>query len=357
MAMRDSILRTLVSIAGLGVIAAATHANVLHAGGYQSQEAPLIITVAALLAVGMAFAGWVWTEGRRGMAMTLALCLLAGEAYWVLLNTEREIANRAAIAAPSNDARAAHQAAQRRFTTAVTAKNAANAAIITDAAKADCASNCRMLLLAAQQAANDEWLAAGAALAGAPNVTSATPLPDHIGMAPWAWDLLLAGLRSLVVVAGSLAVGMATVPRKKQPPARLELVAATAPVTPPAPKAPPVPHSAPVEPKRPAPLPIPPPASVSNPRANVVPLTAKRHLPEGMVSEFASRRISKSEGSETALDDIYAAYRQWCETNNKAPLPAARFVPSLTAYCDATGVAAKDTGEKIYFKDVKLWAS
>lgn len=351
--MRDSILRTLVVIAGLGVIAAATHANVLHAGGYQSQEAPLIITVAALLAVGMAFAGWVWTEGRRAMAVTLALCLLAGECYWVLLNTEREIANRAAAAAPSTEARAAHQAAQARLTRAVNAKAAANGAIITDAAKADCASNCRMLLLSAQQAANEEWLAASAALAGAPNVTSATPLPDHIGMAPWAWDLLLAGLRSLVVVAGSLAVGMATVPRKKAPPApRLELAPKAAPV-----KAAPVPQIAPVAAKPPAPLPTTPPAPVLTPRANVVPLAAKRHLPEGMVSDFASRRMSKSEGSETALDDIYAAYKQWCDANSKAPLPAARFVPSLTAYCDATGVAARDTGEKIVFQDVKLWAS
>src|SRR5262249_25744619 len=58
------ILRTLAALAGLGVVAAATHANIMHAGGYGSTEAYLIITVAAFLAVG------VWGTPRSYGATT-----------------------------------------------------------------------------------------------------------------------------------------------------------------------------------------------------------------------------------------------------------------------------------------------
>jgi hypothetical protein len=65
------IWRGLVIVAGLGVVAAATHANVLRAGGYLSEAAPLTITVAAMLAVGMGYVGIVINEGRRLMAIAL----------------------------------------------------------------------------------------------------------------------------------------------------------------------------------------------------------------------------------------------------------------------------------------------
>lgn len=60
--MPSGILRVLAFLAAAGVIAAATHANVLHAGGYGSQDAPLIITLAVLLALGMAFVGVCFNE-------------------------------------------------------------------------------------------------------------------------------------------------------------------------------------------------------------------------------------------------------------------------------------------------------
>ena len=64
--MPSAFLRVLVFIAAAGVIAAATHANVLHAGGYGSRDAPLIITLAILLALGMAFVGSASTRGDAG---------------------------------------------------------------------------------------------------------------------------------------------------------------------------------------------------------------------------------------------------------------------------------------------------
>ena len=77
-------IRILVFIAAASVIAAATHANVMHAGGYASRDAPLIIALAVLLALGMAFVGVCFNEGRRWQAILLAFLILAGEAYWVL---------------------------------------------------------------------------------------------------------------------------------------------------------------------------------------------------------------------------------------------------------------------------------
>jgi hypothetical protein len=348
--MRDSIIRALAIVAGIGVVSASTHLNILHAGGYGAPDTPLMIAVAGMVVIGMAFAGLVWSDGRKASAIVVTVCLLAGEAYWTLANAEREIANRVVAAAPSTEARNARKDAENRLSRAITAKQAADTSILADAAKADCASNCRALLLSAQQAANSEWLAASAALLGVPNVLSPTPLADHIGIAAWLWDLIVAGLRSVGVLGGSLMIGMATVTRKKAAPPKLELVASK-------PQPAPVPQISPVESKRPAPHPIPPPAPASNPRANVVPLTAKRQLPEGMVSDFASRRLSKSLGSEADMKSCYLAYQKWCEEQNKQPVPAPRFIPSFLAYCEATGVKMRDEGEVVYCVDVKLWAS
>ena len=61
--MHSAILRALVFLSATGVIAAATHANVMHAGGYGSRDAPLIITLAILLALGMTFVGVCFSEG------------------------------------------------------------------------------------------------------------------------------------------------------------------------------------------------------------------------------------------------------------------------------------------------------
>ena len=109
--MPSAFLRVLVFIAAAGVIAAATHANVVHAGGYGSRDAPLIITLAILLALGMAFVGVCFNEGRRWQAILLAVLILAGEAYWVLINAYREVASLDAVSAPVVQMRADRAAA------------------------------------------------------------------------------------------------------------------------------------------------------------------------------------------------------------------------------------------------------
>jgi hypothetical protein len=163
--MRSAILRVLVFIAAAAVIGAATHANVMHVGGYGSRDAPLIISLAVLLALGMAFVGACFNEGRRWQAVLLAVLILAGEAYWVLLNADREVASLDALSAPVAEKRAARATALSRLETAETAKRASDAAAISEAAKKDCASNCAKLLLSAQQGADRELDAARDALA------------------------------------------------------------------------------------------------------------------------------------------------------------------------------------------------
>src|ERR1700681_3214868 len=189
--MPSAILRALVFLAAAAVIGAATHSNVMHAGGYASRDAPLIIALATLLALGMAFVGVCFNEGRRWQAILLAVLILAVEAYWVLINADREVASLDAVSAPVAEVRAARASALSRVEKAETAKRASDAAAISEAAKKDCASNCAKLLLSAQQEADRELNAAREALAGMPEPRSTTPLSDRLGIAPWAWELLL----------------------------------------------------------------------------------------------------------------------------------------------------------------------
>jgi hypothetical protein len=247
-----------VFIAATGVIAAATHANVLHAGGYASRDAPLVIALAVLLALGMAFVGVCWNGRRRLEAVLLFACLLCGEAYWLLTNVEREIAARAQAEAPARQAiedyaaaeqrvSAAHAAlevakttagaAQRispRLQAALDAKTKADQAVIDKSAEMGCRRECRLMLegqaAAAQrevaaaraemektdrhtadevEAAQGALTAAQAALDALPRPPEAAPLPSRIGMPSWLWDLVMGSLRSVAVVGASLAIGMA----------------------------------------------------------------------------------------------------------------------------------------------------
>src|SRR4029077_658201 len=120
--MHSAILRVFVFLAAASVIGAATHANVMHAGGYGSRDAPLIIALAVMLALGMAFVGVCFNEGRRWQAVLLAVLILAGEAYWVLSNADREWASPDAVAAPGAEMHAARAAALSRVEKAEAAK-------------------------------------------------------------------------------------------------------------------------------------------------------------------------------------------------------------------------------------------
>ena len=114
--------RMIVALAGLSVVAAATNSNVVHAGGYNSADAPLIITIAVLLVAGMGTVGVAWRNGQRGSAFLLALFLLSGEAYWFGTNADREWKSRQEAEAPIAEAQLQRGNADRRLELALEAK-------------------------------------------------------------------------------------------------------------------------------------------------------------------------------------------------------------------------------------------
>jgi hypothetical protein len=299
--MHSVTLRALVFLAAAAVIGAATHANVMHAGGYGSRDAPLIITLAILLALGMAFVGVCFSEGRRWQAVLLAVLILAGEAYWVLINAEREVASLDAVSAPVAELRAARGAAFTRIEKAETAKRASDAAAISEAAKKDCASNCAKLLLSGQQEAARELNAAREALAGLPEPRSTTPLSDRLGIAPWAWELLLAGLRSLGITGGSLAIGMALHPRR---PAKV------------------------VQPDRPT-------------RAEIIaPTISKREH----VAHFLRAVLKPDPSGKASLRKLHARYDDWASDQR---LPPAELGAELRSIIDALGLKCEPSGRDV----------
>lgn len=298
-------IRFLVILAGGAVVAAATHANVVRAGGYASDEAPLIITIAALLALGMGYVGAAFADGRRFAAIALGACILAGEAYWVLLNTEREIAAREQAAAPAVDQVRMRQAAEKRLVDAQSAKQTADSAALSEAAKPGCRRECRLLLEGAKADALRELEHARAALAALPVSRSAAPLPERLGVAPWAWDLIMAGLRSLAVVGGSIGIGMAAHPRR------------------PAPAAP----AAPIE---------------------VLPAAAPRAvMPREHVALFLHAVLRPDPAGATSLRRLHERYSAWCSASDVAALPPDDLGRELRGVIEAIGLECEPKGRDV----------
>ena len=315
------IWRILVVIAGIGVVAAATHVNVIHAGGYDSSDAPLIITLAILLSVGMGFVGYVWGEGQWLGAVVLGVCMLAGETYWVLTIAEREIARRAQQEAPTVQARKDREAAETRLAKAETALTAASSDVASEAAKPDCLKNCAAMLTASQVAAKAEVDVARTALGNVPRALSLVPLPERLGVAPWLWDLIMAGLRSLAVVGGSIAVGLATHPKKrmtKDLPATPLSKSTTATLAKPLSSR-----------KRAAPKQV----TYSSE------LNARNHA-----AEFGVKCLRADPAFETAIVKMHDRYRSWCEENSYPRLPAPDLARELGSLFSQAGLPVEDRG-------------
>ena len=312
--MPSAFLRLCAFLAGGAVVAAATHANVAHAGGYQSADAPLLITLALLLSIGMGFCGYVWRNGQRFGAVILGLCIISGEAYWVLTNTEREIAAREEPDAPAMRAYEARAEAEQQVEEAVAALKSANDAVTTEASKKDCLKNCAAMLTAAAAAARNELAAARNVLSNTPRPLSPAPLPARLGIAPWLWDLVMAGLRSVAVVGGSLAIGMSGhAARTSQP--RAESMSA----------------SAPVRPKRKAPKPT--------PLRAIPPPSSRDH-----VASFLRSAIRPDPEGQISLRALHRRYSEWCEGEG---LSATELGRELRAIIDALGLECEEAGRDV----------
>lgn len=202
-------MRAIYFLIGFSVVAAATHLNVMHSGGYSSPDTPLLIALAFLVAACMSAVGFAFSSSRYLVGVALLVCTVSGEAYWLLTNADRELASRAQAAEPHVRAHAAHIAAERRLADAKAAKTAADEAMGTEAAKDGCRKGCVELLLARQNTATSELNDARTALANAPEPLSNNGIADMFGASAEKWDLLLAALRSVGVLGGSFLIGLA----------------------------------------------------------------------------------------------------------------------------------------------------
>jgi hypothetical protein len=320
------IWRVLGGLAGAGVVGAATHLNVTHAGGYGSGDAPLIITAAVLLALGMGLTTATWRDGSRLGALALGVCVLAGEGYWLATNAERELAAREALAVPVAEAAVKRAAAEKRLEEAQAARRQADNAAISEAAKAGCRVNCAALLQDAKRSAESELAAARAALASLPAVRSVTPLANRLGIPTWAWDLIVAGLRSFLVIGGSIAIGLALHPKR----ARAQAVSPRRPAA----------NSAPGEP-----------VQELEPLLIAPPLNPREH-----VSRFLRAVIKPDPAGAASLRELHGRYLEWCRSGAVDPLPAAELGRHLRAIVDAIGLECEPTGRDVVVRGAALTA-
>jgi hypothetical protein len=223
---------------GVLILAAATFTNILAGGGYAMPQAMLTLAVAVGAGTGAFVAGRAWADQRKALAGFLVAALVAGEVYGFLSTAERLVVGRETTQAPVRahteervkvegrlaraiSAHAGLSATSPRLQQAVAAKASTDAAILSKSAERGCVENCRKLLLAQADAANQaieaahaeihkqkknaeaELLAAPVALAGLPAPASATPLADRPGLPAWALDLLLSAVGSVAALRPS----------------------------------------------------------------------------------------------------------------------------------------------------------
>jgi hypothetical protein len=204
-------MRSSAALVGLAIIGCVAHAAVVSAGGYVAPGTPLLLALAAGLAVGAVAVGAAWRDGRHAIAALIGVALFAGEAYALLLTSERVLEAREGKQAPlraqlalREQAKARVRAAEAalaattttvRLERALAAKAAADQAVVEKAAEKGCAVHCRALLeqqvataaaeinaarlerAGLQRAAESELEAARAALAMAPIPSRPLPVP------------------------------------------------------------------------------------------------------------------------------------------------------------------------------------
>lgn len=207
-------LRTTSAIVGAGIIACVTYATVQAMGGINANMAPTIIALACGLVVGALAFGIAWSQGRKVLAIAIAVTMICGEGYTLLNTGERELEAREAKQAPVRAA----MVERERLTKAVTSTPRLEAAlkaqedVRADARKKIAEASCVKLcaaLLEKQQAdaalevekaraeAQATVQAANAALAAIPAVAAVSPLAARINVPDWVLDLIRAGLFSV----------------------------------------------------------------------------------------------------------------------------------------------------------------
>jgi hypothetical protein len=336
------IWRALTTVAGLAVVVAATHANVRHSGGYGTTDSWLAIAVSALLAVGMGYVAKEWRHGSKIGLILLTVCLLAGETYWLLLNTERELQTRADQERPFQEAHDKRAKAQKRIDEAKEEKKRADEAALTQAALPGCSANCAKLLTDAREAARIELDNARAALAVLPKDGTSVSLADNLGVSRWSWDLFMASLRGLAIIGGSLAIGLALHPRRKAEP-HITLAG---------------PRQVEIAKVEEMQTVSAPPKRASRPRRGLhsspLAITARPVNEREHVSHLLRIALRPDPSAEMSLRQLNDRYPRWCQEHSLDPLPPAQLGQQLRSIIDAIGLECVPTEKDVIIRGAAL---
>jgi hypothetical protein len=219
---------------GALILWAVSHVIVVATGGYGTPHSYVTMATALGVLCAAACIHRAWSAERRGLALFLGCCIVAGELFGLLQTANRLVAASEAHQAPLRDGLAQRDKATKRVEAAKAALNsvpatserlrlaeatkaAADVAVVDKSSERGCRENCRQLLQAQVDAAaadvekaraaldagraraERELASATTALAGLRAPESPTPFADRIGMSPWALDVAMALLGSLAM--------------------------------------------------------------------------------------------------------------------------------------------------------------
>jgi hypothetical protein len=332
----NNAIRSIAFLGGLVLLGAVAHVTIMSTGGYGQTGAPLVLALAA----GVALGAFVIGRSRRLLALALFVALVAGEGYGLMRTADMYVANREVQQAPIHEAGEKHTAAVARLAAAeksdaVAKAEAAKAKIDADAIAASvaktCRDNCRLVLDAQAAAANAaveaarkavqvEVAAARADLQLNPLPPSASPLADRMGVPAWSLDLVIAGLGSIGCngLAACLIAFAAHGPRSAT-----NLGA---------------PRETPVTVAAPRILRTP-----RNPRREVLQPVA------GDINAFMLARVSRMRGAQVSWSDLFTEYLAWCRTEGFEADNVEAFGSSLDALRQELGLRVRKHDGGVYF--------
>jgi hypothetical protein len=351
------VVRALAAVVGVAILGFVVDAAIAAAGGYSAPSARLMMGLAAGVAVASLAVGLAWEAERRGLALCLVACLVAGEAWALLQTAERTIAHREQQQAPLRSAAETRtKLAERvkaaevglagipatpRLEKAEAAKKAADEAVVAKAAEKGCAKNCKDLLQAQVDAATVEVAAARtqvdamraaaegmlkqarAELAALPIPPSATPLADRLGISGYSLDIIQAMLASLAANGlASFLLAFAAHGWKPYRPAVIDIT--PEPV-------------AEVAPTAPAP---------DEAGTSLQSMTPPARDAKAEADAFARSTFRPSKRGRVVLKEIPAAYEAWCQKHGLAPLPTAEIGVALAGLFSSAGLYRRGVGAR-----------
>lgn len=234
----------------------------------------------------------------------------------MLTNADRELVARKAQTAPIADAQRTRNIAEKRLADAKKAKTDADKTAADEAAKPGCKAHCASMLLAAQNTANAELAAARAAYGAAKIPESATALAANLGIEQWQWDLFIAALRSGMIAAGALALGIAIHPSK-----RAKTAAAPEKIS--------QDISQPTDTDKEA---------STRPASPAVTTLARPMNRREHVSQFLTAVIRPDESSGASLRALHSKYPEWCQARAVDQLPTPALGQELRDIINAIGL-------------------